>query len=468
MGMIALIASILALGILLIRGMVAERERYANQVISEIGQEHVQPQTVWTPFIRIPVQRPCPVTNTEAGTATPVGATPVGCMFQTHVVVAATTSQWQHQVKVDNHSYKRGIYAATAYDDAVHINGEFTFDQLERSTGEQWDWAGAELILAISDLRGLAAPPVLTLNQQKQTFEPARTNDLGSAYLRLPLPLSPQGNATIHYQIDLALSGTQSLQIIPLDQTTAMNMKAAWPHPQFFGMALPARKSIGKQQFEAQWQNNYLAQQNRRNLASCLDMPHASGCLKNSGDESGWLGFGVKFVDPVDAYTLTDRSLKYALLFILMTFGAFFMFEVLKSLRIHPVQYSLVGAAQAVFYLLLLSFSEQFSFAWAYLAASAACIGLIGWYVSFVLKSARRALGLTILLAAMYATLYLLLHTEQYTLLLGSVLVFCLIGVMMYLTRRVDWYAHTDKAKPKTQPDKTTEPSPQQPTEPDM
>jgi inner membrane protein len=158
--------------------------------------------------------------------------------------------------------------------------------------------------------------------------------------------------------------------------------------------------------------------------------------------------FGVSFIQAVDVYLMTDRAIKYALLFLVITFGAFFLFEILKDLRIHPMQYALVGAALAVFYGLLLSFSEHVSFATAYGASSVACISLITFYVSYVLKSVGRSLLLSMVLTAMYGTLFVILQSEDFTMMLGSVLVFILIAVMMFLTRHVDWYELGQKTQP--------------------
>jgi inner membrane protein len=148
----------------------------------------------------------------------------------------------------------------------------------------------------------------------------------------------------------------------------------------------------------------------------------------------------VSFVDPVDQYLKTDRAIKYALLFIALTFATFFLFEVLKRLAVHPVQYALVGLSLALFYLLLLSLSEHLDFALAYGLSASACVGLIGFYVSFVLHSWRRGMGFGALLAALYAMLYGLLNAEDYALLMGSLLVFGVLGSVMVLTRKLDWY----------------------------
>ena len=142
----------------------------------------------------------------------------------------------------------------------------------------------------------------------------------------------------------------------------------------------------------------------------------------------------------LDLYRLTERSSKYAVLFLIITFGGCFLFETLRGLRIHPVQYTLVGAAVIIFYLLLLSLGEQIGFTAAYVLAALACNGLIAGYLSAVLDSASRALTLGGILALAYAVLYLLLQSQEYTLLAGSLLLFAALAATMYGTRNFDWY----------------------------
>jgi inner membrane protein len=151
--------------------------------------------------------------------------------------------------------------------------------------------------------------------------------------------------------------------------------------------------------------------------------------------------FGVSLIDPVNQYVKSDRAIKYALLFIVLTFAGFFLFEVLKRLAIHPIQYGLVGLALALFYLLLLSLSEHLGFGLAYLLSSLACILLIGYYVSHVLHSLMRGVGFTLGLSLLYALLYGLLSAEDYALLMGAILLFALLGAFMTLTRKLNWYA---------------------------
>ena len=150
---------------------------------------------------------------------------------------------------------------------------------------------------------------------------------------------------------------------------------------------------------------------------------------------------GVDFIEPVDLYVKSDRAIKYALLFIALTFAGFFLFEILKRLQVHPIQYGLVGLALALFYLLLLSLSEHIAFGIAYAISAVACVLLIGFYVCYVLQSLSRSVGFTLGLSCLYGLLYGLLSAEDYALLMGSLLLFAVLGAFMLLTRNVNWYA---------------------------
>ena len=208
-------------------------------------------------------------------------------------------------------------------------------------------------------------------------------------------------------------------------------MESDWPHPSFDGGFLPDDRSVTGQGFQANWQLSRFA----TGVGGTLDRLAL-------GDTSplGNLDFGVRFVKPVDVYQQSERAVKYGLLFVVLTFMTFMLFEVLKSLAVHPVQYALAGAAVALFFLLLLSLSEHVPFALAYTVASAGCIGLLAYYVGHVLRSVQRGLAFSGLLAVLYVVLYVLLQSEDYALLMGSLLLFGVLAAVMVITRRVDWY----------------------------
>jgi len=443
-----------------IKGLVRERQYYHQQVMDDIGNQYVRAQSITTPFLVIPVttQHVCPQDSRQT------------CPTNSQIILTPHQSTWQHQVQVRNDNYKRGIYHAITYQDSLHGEGDFvlpaalTTSEPDRSI----DWDKVELHLPISDLRGLASPPVLDILGQSRTLDfpdndsasdssNSTTNQpFGTAYLETDLKLDPS-HPQIPFNLHLSLNGMGNLAMIPLGQSMSMTMDADWPYPNFFGGALP-QKQRDNQRFSAAWQSSYLNQQNNQLLNLCFNGNSPASCQTletntaqtttcadddtecSHANSKTDTAFAVGFVEGVNGYTMTDRTIKYGLIFLLITFGTFFLFEVLKRLAVHPMQYGLVAAGLGVFYLLLLSFSEHFGFAESYLGSSIACIGLISFYVYFVLERLSRTLLLTTILSLMYGAMYVILQSEDYTLIMGSCLMFVLLAIVMILTRKVDWY----------------------------
>lgn len=432
----------------MMRGLVMERKSTQREVIQEIGRNHVRHQVMLAPFVAVPVQSSAPCKDPKQQGFT--------CTTQTLKVITPKTSDWQHQLTVSDDQYGHGIYRPITYQDQLSITGQFVPDTalLNPAANQQVLWDQAKLYLGLSDLRGLRQQPVLTVGQQKYVFDlPSDSEEsiLPMPYTRVAIgQLAKQ--AKIEMRIDLSFMGMESLAVQPVGKDLKMTVVANWAHASFFGGQLP-EKNISSNAFSAVWQNTYLTNQNTQRLIHCISSSKEAACQDlvrygNSVDELVYLSnqqdspfYALRLVNPVDVYLQSERTLKYAVLFVVISFAAFFLFEILKNLRIHPIQYGLVGLGLAVFYLLLLSFSEQVAFVWAYIGSSAACVLLICWYVSYVLHSIGRALGLAVILGSMYATLYVILQSEDHALILGSVLVFVLIGVVMFLTRHVNWYA---------------------------
>lgn len=415
----------------MLSNLVSERQRYNQSVIEGIGKDYVNPQTIVTPFIMVPmtVSQACQNDIQKI------------CLFDKNIIVSPRNSVWDHQVKVSDQDFKRGIYKAITYVDQIAIKGKFSLPKqlITPENNQVIHWEKATIRLSVSDLRGLISQPILSLNGQKIAFNfpsDGSVNPLGITYTEAPILLNPQ-TQDFDFNLDFGINGMSSLDVIPVGNDMTMTMNANWAHPSFYGTSLP-QKTFQPDRFSATWQNTYVANLNTERLNACLGNNVGGGCdLLNKAENSA---YAVKFINAVDMYTMSDRTIKYGLLFLMITFGAFFLFEVLKSLRIHPMQYTLVAAALGVFYLLLLSFSEHADFAMAYLGSSTACVLLISFYVYYVLKGLGRTLLLTTILSAMYASMYVILQSEDLTLILGSVLVFILIAVMMFLTRKVDWY----------------------------
>jgi inner membrane protein len=232
----------------------------------------------------------------------------------------------------------------------------------------------------------------------------------------------------LSFSFSVELNGSQSLSFIPLGKQTDVQLTSTWSNPSFSGAFLPASRDINEKGFNASWK--------------VLNL--------NRNFPQQWIGneyivsessFGVDFLLPVDHYQKNTRSAKYAIMFIGLTFVAFLLFELISKRKIHPVQYLLVGGALCVFYTLLVSFSEHIGFFWAYTISSVATIALISLYFNSIIGSARSTSLLSLMLVGLYLFLFTILQLQDYALLMGSIGLFAVISVVMYVSRRVDWYA---------------------------
>lgn len=445
--MIGLLILCFLIAFMFIRGTIYERQANHQQVLRDIAHNNVSAQTVMMPFIVVPMSTSYVCEDDQKKT----------CYRRDQIVIAPQNATWTNKVNVDNQRFKRGIYRAISYQNKISMTGRFSLSQslLNPEPNQSIDWKNATMRFYLSDLRGLKSQPVLTIAQKKISFESPKDkgiNPLNVDYTQTALP-DLAHMPSFDFRLDVDIMGTSSFEALPLGDDLAVSMVADWPHPSFFGESLPL-KQLNKKDFKADWQNVFLSSRNTQLLAACLDASTESctqlqqafgrqnavvkyGQNTNTGAVGG---FGVNFIQAVDVYLMTERAVKYSALFLVITFGTFFLFEVLKGLAIHPIQYTLVGAALAVFYLLLLSFSEHIGFMSAYIMAAIACVGLITFYVSYVLHSVKRSILFGVILSTMYSAMFVILNSEDFTLILGSVLVFMLIAVMMFLTRHVDWY----------------------------
>lgn len=285
------------------------------------------------------------------------------------------------------------------------------------------------LVIGVGDARGFREQPVLHVDDRPVVALPGTATDMGSG-VHAVLDVPP-GRHTV--SASFALAGTERFNVAPLGGSTAMQLSSNWPHPRFTGGYLPEDSAIGATGFKASWRTSLYATTAREAAADCV-----------TGGECDFAGtelVSLELADPVNVYLLNERSVKYGILFVLVVFGVFLVFEVLKRLPIHPVQYGMVGFGLSLFFLLLLSLSEHIAFGLAYLAGAAACVLLLTFYVSHVLRGFGRGAGFGVLLSGIYAALFVILKSEDYALLLGSLLLFGLLAAAMYLTRNVDWYA---------------------------
>jgi inner membrane protein len=332
---------------------------------------------------------------------------------------------------------KRGIFETVLYVADLKVKGSFAVSDL-RSLGidpAAVRWNDAFLSVGISDPRGIRDDVKLDWDGAKLAFKPGpgQNAPFEHGFHAAAPPLA--GKKRADFSFTLSLNGSRTLQIAPVGRRTEAKLRSSWPDPSFNGEYLPGTRDVSPQGFTAQWTVLELAR----------DFPQAWIAPAVGGEELIKASFGVGLVKTASTYQQSARATKYAILFLLLTFSFFFLFEVIGDLKVHPVQYLLVGAALVVFYLLLLSVSEHVGFNAAYILSTLATLGILWGYVKAILKEPKRAKMLIATLAGLYAYLFVILRLNDYALLMGSLGIFAALAALMYLTRNIDWYA-LDKA----------------------
>jgi inner membrane protein len=415
---------VFGIALLVISGIVSERQRYRERVIGEVAGSTARSQTITGPVLVVSYRERSVTLDADGRRSEH--------MARSEVVLLPDSLTVQSRVEVEPRF--RGIHRAHVYRSTQRLSGVFTIPpRLGLSVGGAMIEADpGRVVVGVSDVRGLRRPPRIRWDDGPLGMVPGTGQSwLQQGFSAVTGPLMSSAPRRAAFEIDFELIGTDRLAVVPLGGITIAQMESNWPHPSFGGGFLPDQRELDARGFRAAWQLSRFA-------TGADDMIQHRRRDGRQGFEGS--DFAVRFVQPVDVYQQSERAVKYGLLFVLLTFLAFFLFEVLRRLEVHPIQYGLAGAAVALFFLLLVSLSEHIPFGIAYLAASLACVGLLGFYVSHVLRSVARGLGFGALLGVLYALLYLLLQSEDYALLLGTLLLFGVVATVMVMTRRVDWY----------------------------
>ena len=428
-----------------ISGLTNERERHRDEVVKDIAASSANEQQVTGPVLVVPY-----VHTVRTWTDDPKSGQRVQRETEERGALHFLPERLEVTGGLRTERRFRGIYEARLYTLQGDLTGHFTVPEnygLPAARLAEYRLEAPTLALGISDVRGIRNDVPLVVNGQPLRFEAGS----GSAVLGTGLHAEVPVAARHDFKLNLTLQGTSALHFTPVARETKVNLEADWPHPSFTGDFLPVERTVTDQGFTARWQASFFSTNIQQLLVACAD----------DGACEGFNGrrFSVSFIDPVDHYAKMGRAVNYALLFVTLTFAAFFLFEVLRRLAIHPVQYALVGVALALFFLLLLSLSEHIGFTRAYLVSAAACVGLLGFYIRHVLGGFARGAGFAAGLAALYGLLFLLLRMEDYALLVGSLLLFGTLAVVMVLTRHIDWFTVGQKALPLPPPNTTSLPA---------
>ena len=424
--------------------MIAEREQTRNSAKAEIAQQWGGAQTVTGPFLVLPyrtvreVEKDGKKIIEEAGTK-------YGVVLPEALDVTAQQHSEYRQ---------RGIFTLPVYRGSAEIAGRFAKPSLAAigvpDTAIYWE--RAEVVMVLSDLRALTGKVQMQLGEQALSFAPGSGQlsanfttstvadavahccgeeanvSAGTVHAALPLTAESKG---FGFVLPLSFNGSEQLQFTPLGRVTTVAMQGDWPSPSFNGAYLPRTREVfgdGKG-FKAAWE--------------IPDLSRSFGQVWR-GDEIPYKAlstsaFGVRLFPAVDEYTMAHRAVKYAQLFIVMTFALWWLFEVIGGIRLHLLQYLLVGGGLCAFYLLQLALSEHFGFRLAYLVASTAVTVQITLYSWSALRSLKRAAGVGAAMGALYMYLFSVLREENYALLTGAIGLFLMLSLIMWLTRKVEW-----------------------------
>jgi inner membrane protein len=296
-------------------------------------------------------------------------------------------------------------------------------------------WKDAVVSVGIADPKGITGDVRVALGGRRLTVTPGVSDcDLFATGVQAAAAGLTADAPAVPFELAIDLRGTRELRVVPAGNDSTVRLTSPWPHPSFVGAPLPRTRTVDAAGFSASWRLPYFG----RGYP-----PQWTAAAGNSGQlraQAAASAFGVTLVQPVDLYQQSERAVKYAALFIVLTFVLAFVWEIGSGVLVHPIQYLFVGFALCVFYLLLVSLAEHVRFDPAYSVSAATTIALISWYWSWVLRGARHGAIMAGALALLYGYLYLLLRLEDFALLAGSVGLFIVLGVLMFVTRRVNWY----------------------------
>jgi inner membrane protein len=422
---VCFLALLMAIPALFVESIVEDRTQHEAAVVDEISTHVGGQQTFLGPTLAIPYTEPASAPNQPPGHGTYF-------IFPAQASAnAKTTTQERH----------RSLFKVPVFQADLQLNATFDLTGVPAALppGYQLDWSRAELVVGVSDARGALSDATLTAAGITSTLAPAATaQDLSigsdpNQRVRLtlfgaPAPAAAKPGAQFSVTSQLKFSGAQRLAVLAYGKTTHLTAQGDWPNPGFDGGFLPTAYTTANNGYTADWSVPFIARGVRAEaFADSLGSLNATA-------------LGVSFVEVADPYQSVTRSLKYVLLFLGLIFLSYFVFEVSAGKRVHPAQYILVGVAQIIFYLLLLSLAERIGFDWGFLAAGSATVALLAANAGWIFASRVQGFKALAVFTALYSLIYMLLRLEDNALLVGAITSFAAIAIAMYLTRSIDWY----------------------------
>jgi inner membrane protein len=428
-----------------IESLIHERQGRADEVIREVSEKWSGDQTLSGPVLMIPFTKIETIKRWNDSKQTEE-------LRETTHKAYFLPDTYKVKSKVDPEVLHRGIFDVAVYESIIAMEASFVTPDFStwNIPDEQVHWKEAVLINGITDLRGISENPVIQNGSKKLLSEPA--SDIGlmidaRTYAQTeyrgeveepsrsklvsgivtPLGWTARESFNSDFSINLSLKGSQSLYFVPSGKSTEVKAEGAWPSPSFEGKLLPVDRTVNEEGFSASWK---VLSFNRPFSQKWLDSEQSL-----SGSE-----FGVRLLIPADQYQKSIRTAKYGVLVIILAFTALFLVEITTKIRIHPFQYILIGVALIIYYTLLLALSEQVGYNIAYAISSIATILLVSVYATSFLKRKPIILLFTTLMSGFYVFIYVIIQAEDFSLLIGSIGLFLIIGFLMYFSRNIKWY----------------------------
>lgn len=409
----------------MLSSLVNERSSYRDDVEQSLRQSASGPQTITGPLIAIPITELTTVIEDDKEIKKERRFIRY-YLPENLSIVGKQTVEPRHI----------GIYEGQIWRTAITLNATFNRQLLSNDVGPDTLIGTPYVVLAVGDSRGIGKVGELDINGESYPIEPGSNLPGVGQGLHAVIPVKRLQDEKLTLRFNLDLMGTKQLAVVPVGRNSQFNLTSNWPHPGFIGDFLPQQRTVTDSGFSASWQSTWFA--NNLNTSfydgRIIDVDHLPA-------------FSVTVTNPVDQYQLTDRAVKYAILLIGLTFMSFFLLETLTGLRVHPMQYLLVGLSLVMFYLVLLAVSEHIGFNGAWLLASLVCAGINGFYLKAVLNSGKVSAMFTMGLLMLDAVLWQLLQSEDSALLLGTGVLFVALSAIMLLTRNIDWYGMTRKVQ---------------------
>jgi inner membrane protein len=432
MAMMGLLILLLMIPLTLIQKLIKEREFRQQDVVEEINDKWGNSILIYGPILKVPYKTYEETVKYDAETQN---------TFKEQRTIMKYAYFFPKTLKIDTNAKtsakKRNNFESAVFIADIAASGSFEIPDFSTKSIADEDivWEKATLLIKTTNLKGLKSEVVLNLNGNAYGFETNYNiknsyknslDELESSFLALAdVPKTSKSTFDFNFQYN----GSESIQFIPIGKVTEVKMTSDWKDPSHVGNFLPQddgeteTKSDG---FEANWRllntNRSFSQQFFQSLPSLSEF-----------------AFGTKFIIPLDEYQKSERAAKYGFLVIALTFLVFFLIQTLSKINIHPFQYLMIGIALVMFYTLLISISEHSSFLKAYVVAGIAVIVMITLYSKSILKHWKFPLFIGVSLTALYGFIFVIIQLENYALLVGSVGLFAILGLVMFVSRKIDW-----------------------------